>query len=66
MLFGKRIRPPGSSTSSPFDRSTLAPVQRVVDEALAKPGGLDILVNNAGTITRADALGISTKPTGMW
>lgn len=38
------------------DLSTVEPVQRVVDETLAKLGGLDILVNNAGTIRRADAL----------
>ncbi|MFA5966546.1 MAG: 2-dehydro-3-deoxy-D-gluconate 5-dehydrogenase KduD [Sphingomonas sp.] len=38
------------------DLSTIEPVQRVVDETLAKLGGLDILVNNAGIIRRADAV----------
>jgi 2-deoxy-D-gluconate 3-dehydrogenase len=38
------------------DLSTIEPVQRVVDETLAKLGGLDILVNNAGIIRRADAI----------
>jgi 2-dehydro-3-deoxy-D-gluconate 5-dehydrogenase len=38
------------------DLSTIEPVQRVVDETIAKLGGLDILVNNAGIIRRADAV----------
>ena len=38
------------------DLSTIAPVQRVVDETVAKLGKLDILVNNAGIIRRADAV----------
>lgn len=38
------------------DLSTIAPVQAVVDQALAALGGLDILVNNAGIIRRADAV----------
>ena len=38
------------------DLSTIGPVQRVVDEAVEKLGGLDILVNNAGIIRRADAV----------
>ena len=38
------------------DLSTVAPVQRVVDETLARLGRLDILVNNAGIIRRADAV----------
>ncbi|MES2044502.1 MAG: 2-dehydro-3-deoxy-D-gluconate 5-dehydrogenase KduD [Pseudomonadota bacterium] len=38
------------------DLSTIEPVQRVVDETLAKLGGLDILVNNAGIIRRTDAV----------
>jgi 2-deoxy-D-gluconate 3-dehydrogenase len=38
------------------DLSTIEPVQRVVDETLAKLGGLDILVNNAGIIRRAAAV----------
>ena len=38
------------------DLSTIAPVQRVVDETVARLGGLDILVNNAGIIRRADAV----------
>jgi len=38
------------------DLSTIEPVQRVVDETVAKLGGLDILVNNAGIIRRADAV----------
>ncbi|MBY0518834.1 MAG: 2-dehydro-3-deoxy-D-gluconate 5-dehydrogenase KduD [Sphingomonas sp.] len=38
------------------DLSTIAPVGRIVDEAVDKLGGLDILVNNAGIIRRADAV----------
>ena len=38
------------------DLSTIEPVQRVVDEAVEKLGGLHILVNNAGIIRRADAV----------
>ena len=38
------------------DLSTIEPVQRIVDETLAKFGRLDILVNNAGIIRRADAV----------
>jgi 2-deoxy-D-gluconate 3-dehydrogenase len=41
------------------DLSSIEPVQRVVDETLAKLGGLDILVNNAGIIRRADAIDFS-------
>jgi len=36
--------------------STIAPVQRVIDDTLEKLGGLDILVNNAGIIRRADSV----------
>jgi 2-deoxy-D-gluconate 3-dehydrogenase len=38
------------------DLSTIGPVGRVVEETVAKLGGLDILVNNAGIIRRADAV----------
>ena len=38
------------------DLSSIAPVQRIVDEPVAGLGGLDILVNNAGIIRRADAV----------
>jgi 2-deoxy-D-gluconate 3-dehydrogenase len=38
------------------DLSTIEPVGRVVEETVAKLGGLDILVNNAGIIRRADAV----------
>ncbi|PXA84574.1 2-deoxy-D-gluconate 3-dehydrogenase [Nostoc sp. 3335mG] len=38
------------------DLSTIEPVDRVVDEAVDKLGGLDILVNNAGIIRRNDSL----------
>ncbi len=41
------------------DLSSIAPVQRIVDETLAGLGGLDILVNNAGIIRRADSLDFS-------
>ena len=43
------------------DLSTIEPVQRVVDETVAKLGGLDILVNNAGIIRRADAVDFSEE-----
>ncbi|MBB5709467.1 2-dehydro-3-deoxy-D-gluconate 5-dehydrogenase KduD [Sphingomonas xinjiangensis] len=38
------------------DLSTIGPVNRVVEEAVDKLGGLDILVNNAGIIRRNDSL----------
>jgi 2-dehydro-3-deoxy-D-gluconate 5-dehydrogenase len=38
------------------DLSTIAPVQKCVDESVDRLGGLDILVNNAGIIRRADAV----------
>ena len=38
------------------DLSSIEPVGRVVNETVAKLGGLDILVNNAGIIRRADAV----------
>jgi 2-deoxy-D-gluconate 3-dehydrogenase len=41
------------------DLSTIEPIGRVVEEVLAKLGGLDILVNNAGIIRRADAVDFS-------
>ncbi len=41
------------------DLSSIAPVQRVIDETLEKLGGLDILINNAGIIRRADSVDFS-------
>ncbi|GAA0456223.1 MULTISPECIES: 2-dehydro-3-deoxy-D-gluconate 5-dehydrogenase KduD [Sphingomonas] len=38
------------------DLSTIEPVGRVIEETVAKLGGLHILVNNAGIIRRADAV----------
>ena len=38
------------------DLTSIEPVGRVVDEALAAMGRIDILVNNAGLIRRADAV----------
>jgi len=38
------------------DLSTIEPVNRVVDEAVEKLGGIDILVNNAGIIRRNDSI----------
>ncbi|PZU09537.1 2-dehydro-3-deoxy-D-gluconate 5-dehydrogenase KduD [Sphingomonas sp.] len=38
------------------DLSSIEPVQRVVDEAKEKLGGLHILINNAGIIRRADSV----------
>ena len=43
------------------DLSTIEPVDRVVDETVAKLGGLDILFNNAGIIRRADAVDFSEE-----
>jgi 2-deoxy-D-gluconate 3-dehydrogenase len=43
------------------DLSTIEPVGRVVDETVARLGGLDILVNNAGIIRRADAVDFSEE-----
>jgi 2-deoxy-D-gluconate 3-dehydrogenase len=43
------------------DLSTIEPVARVVEETVAKLGGLDILVNNAGIIRRADAVDFSEE-----
>ena len=38
------------------DLSTIAPIEMIVDEAIAGLGSIDILVNNAGIIRRADAV----------
>jgi 2-deoxy-D-gluconate 3-dehydrogenase len=38
------------------DLSSIGPVQRVVDEAVDRLGGVEILVNNAGIIRRADSV----------
>jgi len=38
------------------DLSTIAPVGAIVEQAVAKLGGLHILVNNAGIIRRADSV----------
>lgn len=43
------------------DLSTIAPVQTVVDETLARMGRLDILVNNAGIIRRNDAINFTEE-----
>lgn len=43
------------------DLGSIAPVQRVIDEALAGLGSLDILVNNAGIIRRDDLLDFSEE-----
>lgn len=45
----------------PADLSTIAPVQGIVDRALADYGRLDILVNNAGIILRNEALDFSEE-----
>ena len=43
------------------DLSTLEPIQRIVDTAVAECGHVDILVNNAGIIRREDAIAFSEK-----
>src|SRR6476646_8140106 len=43
------------------DLSTIEPVERILDEAIAWAGRADILVNNAGMIRRADPLEFSEK-----
>jgi 2-deoxy-D-gluconate 3-dehydrogenase len=43
------------------DLSTIAPVERILDETIAWAGRADILVNNAGIIRRADPLEFSEK-----
>jgi 2-deoxy-D-gluconate 3-dehydrogenase len=43
------------------DLSTIEPLQRIVDAAVAWSGGVDILVNNAGLIRRADPLDFNEK-----
>ncbi len=43
------------------DLSTIAPVQSVVDETVARMGRLDILVNNAGIIRRNDAINFTEE-----
>src|SRR5262249_47886221 len=40
---------------------SIEPVERIVDETVAKLGSIDILVNNAGIIRRADATEFSEK-----
>ena len=46
-------------TALPADFSSTAPIPALVEEAVARLGGLDILVNNAGIIRRADSLDFS-------
>ena len=43
------------------DLSSLEPMQRVIDAALAAYGRIDILVNNAGIITRNDSVDFTEK-----
>jgi 2-dehydro-3-deoxy-D-gluconate 5-dehydrogenase len=43
------------------DLSSIAPVQRIVDQTADWSGGADILVNNAGVIRRGDPLEFSEK-----
>jgi len=43
------------------DLSSIAPVERILDETIAWAGGADILVNNAGILRRADPLEFSEK-----
>lgn len=43
------------------DLSTIEPVERILDEAIAWAGRADILVNNAGILRRADPLDFSER-----
>jgi len=43
------------------DLSSIAPVERILDETIAWAGRADILVNNAGILRRADPLEFSEK-----
>lgn len=43
------------------DLGTIAPVQGIIDAAVAWGGRIDILVNNAGIIRRADAIDFTEK-----
>lgn len=48
------------------DLSTIAPVDRVVDETVDKLGGLDILVNNAGIMIENPAQAPSEQSLDTW
>jgi 2-deoxy-D-gluconate 3-dehydrogenase len=43
------------------DLGSIAPIDRVVDEAVSRLGAIDILVNNAGIIRRADAIEVTEE-----
>ncbi len=50
-----------SFTAVQADLESTAPVQQIVDSAVAVNGRLDILVNNAGIIARADSLDVTEQ-----
>ncbi|GIL39060.1 2-dehydro-3-deoxy-D-gluconate 5-dehydrogenase KduD [Roseiterribacter gracilis] len=43
------------------DLGSTAPIDRAIDEAVAKFGAIDILINNAGIIRRADAIDVTEE-----
>jgi len=58
---GKVLAKGRRSVSVQADLTSIAPVERILDEVEAALGPVDILVNNAGIIRRADAVDFSEQ-----